>query len=61
MIKLAITNQTSLYAYTKNTKFWCIYLSSYLDNYRPTHIFIILSVESRVYIKAQLVECTHIM
>ena len=52
-------NQTSLYAYTKHTKFWCFYLSSYLDNYRPTHIFITLSVESRVYIKAQLVERTH--
>ena len=55
---LAIMNQTSQYAYTKYTKFWCIYLNSYLDNYRPTHIFI-TSVESRVYIKAQLVERTH--
>ena len=45
--------------YTKHTKFWFIHLSSYLDNYRPSDIFITLSVESRVYIKAQLVERTH--
>ena len=55
----AITNQTSLYANTKYTKLWCIYLSSYLDNCRSTHIFITLSVESRVCLKAQLVERTH--
>ena len=41
-----------------HTKLWHTYLRSYLNN-KPMHIFITLLVESIVYIKALLVECTY--